>query len=177
MKKIKLAKRYIEAYKQSLRPDDLQTGLADFIKIATLFLENKKLGDLEKSPLISIVDKKILFGKIIRKITSIKNIDRFFELLLKKHRLLLLPALKELAQKELDYASELMPAKIFLACAPDAETKALIRKKLEMKEQKKINPFFVIDPTLLGGFKAIIGNKIYDASLKNELTKLKNIKS
>ena len=41
------------------------------------------------------------------------------------------------------------------------------------KENRKISLIFKIDPSLIGGVKVVINNRIYDGSVKNKLSEMK----
>jgi F-type H+-transporting ATPase subunit delta len=54
----------------------------------------------------------------------------------------------------------------------DAQEKKL-RENYEKLLNKKVKFEFTIDPTVIGGFVAKVGDTVYDASLKNQLEILK----
>jgi len=173
MKKIKLAKRYMAAFQATLADKDRQAALAEFIAITNLFLEKKIILNFLKSPLVDIEKKISFMKKVCVNLKYTDKIKKLLILLLRKKRQEIFLELKIIAEKEIEKLQNLWPAKIVLSEDCTENIKKNIVKKLEEKENKKIKPMFIINPVILGGFKAYIENKVYDASIKTVLNKIK----
>ncbi|MBT3261345.1 hypothetical protein HOC37_05445 [bacterium] len=173
MKKMKLAKRYMAAFQATLADKDHQAALAEFIAITNLFLEKKIILNFLKSPLVDIEKKISFMKKVCVNLKYTDKIKKLLILLLRKKRQEIFLELKIIAEKEIEKLQNLWPAKIVLSEDCTENIKKNIVKKLEEKENKKIKPMFIINPVILGGFKAYIENKVYDASIKTVLNKIK----
>ena len=173
MKKMKLAKRYMAAFQATLADKDHQAALAEFIAITNLFLEKKIILNFLKSPLVDIEKKISFMKKVCVNLKYTDKIKKLLILLLRKKRQEIFLELKIIAEKEIEKLQNLWPAKIVLSEDCTENIKKNIVKKLEAKENKKIKPMFIINPVILGGFKAYIENKVYDASIKTVLNKIK----
>ena len=75
MKKIKLAKRYIMALKQSLLENELERELTAFVKITDLFMKKENLLKLMESPLMNKKEKQNIFS-LFRKFRTRKRIRK-----------------------------------------------------------------------------------------------------
>jgi len=62
---------------------------------------------------------------------------------------------------------------LYSAFELDKQTIANIEKAIGKKENRQISLIFKIDPSLIGGVKVVINNRIYDASVKNKLSEMK----
>ena len=49
----------------------------------------------------------------------------------------------------------------------------VIEHAISQKEQKTITLRVVKDPSLIGGIRVQVGNRVYDGSIKNKVSKLK----
>ena len=170
---MKLAKRYMAAFQATLADKDHQAALAEFIAITNLFLEKKIILNFLKSPLVDIEKKISFMKKVCVNLKYTDKIKKLLILLLRKKRQEIFLELKIIAEKEIEKLQNLWPAKIVLSEDCTENIKKNIVKKLEEKENKKIKPMFIINPVILGGFKAYIENKVYDASIKTVLNKIK----
>lgn len=62
---------------------------------------------------------------------------------------------------------------LYSAFELDKKTIADIENAIGLKENRKISLIFKIDPSLIGGVKVVINNHIYDGSVKNKLSEMK----
>lgn len=62
---------------------------------------------------------------------------------------------------------------LYSAFALDKKTIADIENAIGKKENRKISLIFKVDPSLIGGVKVVINNHVYDGSVKNKLSLMK----
>ncbi|NLB68118.1 MAG: F0F1 ATP synthase subunit alpha [Lentisphaerae bacterium] len=87
-----------------------------------------------------------------------------------------LPAIRSLATDILELCETEKNrhiAKIEFAVFPKESDLKLLKDKLEKKYRKPIETAVFVNPDLLAGFRVTIGHRIFDASLKGRLSKLK----
>jgi len=91
------------------------------------------------------------------------------QVLVHNNRLALLPEIRAMFE-QLRLAQEgVLEAEIYSAFAVnDAEVAQLV-KKLESKYQRKVRAQVSVDPTLIGGIKIVIGDKVVDATVRGKL--------
>jgi F-type H+-transporting ATPase subunit delta len=93
----------------------------------------------------------------------------FVQVLAHNNRLTVVPAIRVLfEQLRLEHES-VIEAHIHSAFAIDgAQVDALI-KKLEAKYQRKVRAEVSVDPQLIGGVKIVVGDKVFDATVRGKL--------
>lgn len=98
--------------------------------------------------------------------------QNLIKILVEYGRLPLLPAIAEAFEQLKSLDEGTLQANIHAAFEPSAsEVKDLVTK-LEAKFNKKIEANVMIDESLIGGFKIIVGDTVIDASVKNQLQNL-----
>jgi F-type H+-transporting ATPase subunit delta len=65
-------------------------------------------------------------------------------------------------------------ARLTTAAAISPADLAEIKKKLEALTGKQVDIDAHVDATLIGGAKAQIGSTVYDGTIKNQLSKMRN---
>ena len=93
----------------------------------------------------------------------------FVQVLISNDRLAVVPAILELfEQLKREHEGEL-EAQIFSAFAIDGAQVDLLVKKLESKYQRKVRAEVSVDPQLIGGVKIVVGDKVFDATVRSKL--------
>lgn len=98
---------------------------------------------------------------------------RFLQVILKNGRVLHLEEILAALREALDARTGAMPARV-TAAAPLSETeKSRLVEELSRSTGKRIRATFDVDPSLLAGFVARVGSKVYDASAAKAIEKFK----
>ena len=98
----------------------------------------------------------------------------FVHVLTHNNRLAVLPAIHELFQKlRLEHES-VVEAQIHSAFAIDGAQVGELVKKLESKYQRKVRAEVSVDPQLIGGVKIVVGDKVFDATVRGKLDAMSN---
>jgi len=137
-------------------------------------LESKDLVSLVKSPIVNTGKKKEIFSAIFG-----DKLDKltygFMDILLSKGREALLPEMVDEYILQHKLMKKISSATITVA-APMSDEK-LNEIKAKMLDSKvtldTVDLDVKVDPSILGGFIIKIGDKLYDASVKHNLEKLK----
>lgn len=170
-----IAKRYAEAL--LILSDEkswFERSLDNLKAITKAYLDTLDLRNMLDSPEIKIHEKKTLIAKIFNNFD--KQVVNFVLLLIDKGRINFLPhildeyiiltnKLKKVLDIEIISSEKLTPDQI----------KNIENKYKKLYNENKINSIQTIDKSLIGGVKVIIGDKIYDDSIKSHLQKLKTI--
>lgn len=101
-----------------------------------------------------------------------KELDNFFNFCDQKNLNYLLPNILKYYREILAKKSSQNTVLIKSTHQLDKKTLDAIKKKINATKDTKVEQ--KIDPETLGGFIAEYRNKVFDASLKNQLAKLKN---
>jgi F-type H+-transporting ATPase subunit delta len=136
----------------------------------------KDLPDLEnalRNPLYPEAVKKTLFLKVASQLGLSPIVRNFLTLLVEKGRIRHLPEIADYYHRLMDEHSNISRAKVKAAAQlGDAEI-GEIAAALEKKIGRKIIVEFEVDPTLIGGVFAQIGDFVLDGSVKRQLINFK----
>ena len=169
----KIARRYaqalIEIGKENNRVEEFKTELK---KISDLL---KKFPEFQKallSPLYSAEDlKKIILG-VAEKINLSETIRNFLCLLVDKRRIQYFSAILELDEDLTYQISGFVKARVITARPLSTRDFESIKKSLEGITQKKVLLNSVVEPQIIGGVIAEVGDKIFDGSIRNQLQRI-----
>ena len=150
-----------------------KTG-ADLAAFAALSRENNALSTLFRDPVFSPAEKQHVLTSLAEKLDAGKMIRSFLFLLADKHRLALLDSISGEYRKLCDAAKGILRGEMISATPLDEETRATILGQLEKKAGKALILDFKVDESLLGGMLLKVGDNIVDASLKTQLSFLKD---
>ncbi|MFA7325525.1 MAG: ATP synthase F1 subunit delta [Candidatus Kapaibacterium sp.] len=169
----KVSSRYAKAIYGLAKESNLQdTVLSDFTLILKTIADSKELGNLVESPVVSSKKKYDIFKEVFEDSIS-DTTYRFIKLLTEKSRENLLDDIAY--QYELIYneANNRLPVIIYSAVELDEDAKSQIISKLTEWTKKTILSEFKVDPSIKGGLKIKISDWVFDASVQNQLDKLR----
>ncbi len=113
-----------------------------------------------------------IYAQLLYELTNEGKTSSFCDILAKNH---MLSRFNEIAQKYLEivelHAKEKKAILTFNSEIKKGE-KEIIEKKLEKNLQEKLNFEYRVDENILGGFILKIGDRLFNASLKNKLENL-----
>jgi len=168
-----VARRYAEAYfsiaREANKIDDYQVELG---KIVQSIQETEGLREYFAHPLIPTQEKskiaKQLFSQEVSELTL-----NFLLLVLDKRREIYLELIFKEYEELADESKNIKKAELISAMdVPDAEISTLA-DMLSRSTGKTIQLKLTIDPSILGGVKIRMGDKIIDASIAKKLEMLK----
>lgn len=93
----------------------------------------------------------------------------FVQILVHNDRLIALPAIRELFEQLRLEHEGVLEAQIHSAFAIDGTQVNDLVKKLEAKYQRKVRAEVSVDPQLIGGVKIVVGDKVFDATVRGKL--------
>lgn len=145
----------------------------DAVQLADSFATTKELGVALENPVLSKEDKKkIILTASGGKISSV--FLTFIDLILKNNREAELHSIvlkyKDLYRKK----NNILHGKLTTAVAVDKTTEDKLVSLVEKKVNGTLELEKIIDPTILGGFLMEIDSVRWDASIKNQLNRIKN---
>ncbi len=136
----------------------------------------KALPDFEnilRNPLYAEAVKKDLFQKVSAQLGLSPIVSSFLNLLVEKKRIQHLPEITDYYHRLIDEHSNISRAKVKAAVKLSAAEIEKIAAALEKKIGKKIVVEFELDPSLLGGIFAQIGDFVLDGSVRRQLLNFK----
>ena len=126
-------------------------------------------------PIISIAEKQKVLVQVLDRINVDPVIKNFCLLLAEKERLPLFGAIAEHFGKLLDVEWDVVRGKILTAVDLSKEQQSGILARLEKQTSRQIALKFEVDPSILGGVVLQVGDNVLDASLRAQLTILRDI--
>jgi F-type H+-transporting ATPase subunit delta len=146
---------------------------AELIVWERMISENRTLLEVFSNPTVGYEQKGKVLNELIDRTHARPTTANFLRVLLRNQRL---PDLHEVNLKLaqiLDERAGVVSARIISARSVSETAKALLEQKLTEMTGKKARLSFETDESLLGGIVTQIGSTIYDGSIRNQLTRLR----
>lgn len=168
-----VANRYIQALLELPKSEEESKMLEKNLKeLAELFTSNKELQRVLLDPRIENTSKMEIIKEIFPK-NSQDFFIKFIDLIIKENRIKLIQEIAEQYEKASQEADKILSIKIISACEIDEkQIQTIVEKYKTMYNVKTINYEKIIDESLLGGVKVMVGNKIYDGSVQTQLKQM-----
>ncbi len=167
-----VVKRYAEAFVDFARGSiGLDKALEDFKGLKSIMRDNPGFGEILGSPQVSAAEKFNFLDRLLGPGFS-REFIRFLKFLLDKRRIDRLADIAEYVRAH--YAHEGVTEAVLRTSFPlDLEAIQRIKDKLEKKLNKKLKFYIELDGTLLGGVQVVIGNTVFDGSVRRRIQDLK----
>ena len=134
---------------------------------------SRDLYGLCKSPVFSVADTLKVLTVLFDQWQIGDPVRNFCRLLAEKKRLAALPAIAENFEALLDEEKDLLRGKVVTAVELDEHRREAVLQKLSGQFGKKLVLTFSVDGSLLGGITLRVGDRMLDASLRTQLSILK----
>ncbi len=166
-----IARRYAEAVFQIARKQDTVDCTLEDVKGITQVFANRKLAYLLREPKVPVLRKE----KALREALTTKVLPTSLNLALlvvQRGLVDIMPNIaKELETLVLDYRNEAI-AEVTTAVPMDQAQEALVKEALEQSTGKTIIMGTRVDPNILGGVIARVGDQLIDSSVRYRLQAL-----
>ena len=175
MKQIILAKRYakaifslgkeqekVEAYAETLN------GIADLFKDAKLGVE-----DALTNPLYPLEARQKVMAKVAEAAKADNVMTSFLNLLIEKKRVDVLPEIATAIQEMVDLEENISHGSVTSAIELDSGLLEKIQATLEKITGNKVILETQVDPSIIGGVVATVGDLVLDGSIRTQLNGLK----
>ena len=171
MAKVASAKRHAQAVFQiAQEKDEVEKWRSELITIAVI-LADPQLRAILEDPKVHIGDKENLVKKVLPDISQLAL--NFVYLLVAKQRLSILEQIVSEYERMADSYAGLEHAKVITAIPVDEESKRKLSERLAAITGKKIVLTTEVDPAIIGGFVARVGDELIDGSTRAKLESLK----
>jgi len=150
-----------------------KTG-ADLAAFASLAGTSVELAALFRDPVFSPEEKRNVVTALAERQKTGPMVRDFLYLLADKHRLELLGKIAGEYRALLDAAQGVLRGELVSAVPLDEKTQGAVRGQLEKKAGRTLLLDFKVDGNLLGGMLLKVGDNVMDASLKTQLSLLKD---
>jgi len=175
---LKISRRYSTAlFDAAVKADKLDIIVNDVNSIIYLLISSRKLTLFFRSPVIKSEIKSKIVTELFKDRVDKLSCDFIFLLIQNKRESLIKSILEDfiaLVKEKLG----ILDISIKTAIELDDKEKQKIINVMENYTKKKIEPAFLVDKNIIGGFTAQIQDSILDASIKTQLVNLgKKLKS
>ena len=174
MADIRAASRYVKSLLGlAVEQNVLEQVHADMLLFAKVVDENRQFELLLHNPIIKHDKKRAILEKIFKgKVNALTM--AIFDIITKKNREPLLPAIAIEFHKAYNTFKDIGPATITTAFPIDAKLRAQFEKiATELSDRKNVELKEEVDKEIIGGFVLEVGDKQIDASIKSKLKALK----
>lgn len=172
---IVLAKRYAKAViDQAQEAGILKEVGQDLENIASLFADSHELTNVFADPTIASEAKEKVLAQVLEKGGVQELTMKFIHVVLLKDRIL---GIQEIARSYRDLWDQLenkVRAKVVSAAQLSKEEQSRIKDALSEISGKDVALEVEVDEGLLGGVVTYMGSQVYDGSIKNQLTQIKD---
>lgn len=167
-----LAKRYARALAEVAQEQGALEAALDELERALAWMGDPELAAALASPALDLDARRALLSQITATLELSELVRHFLELLLRNHRLALLPAAVRAYGRIVDAALGRTRARVRAAAELPEESVGEIRSAFERLHGKKVLLSVEVDPSLLGGVTVEIEGRVYDGSVRTQLAHL-----
>ena len=169
-----VARRYASALADVVsQRNEAQLVQSELAAWAKMISENNALLEAFSNPTVAYDQKRNVLNELIARTKVRPTTTNFLRTLLKNQRLAELPQVNDKLAQILDERAGIVSAEIISARPVADNSRALLEEKLREITGKKARLTFATDESLLGGIITRIGSTIYDGSVSNQLSRLR----
>ena len=172
MSEVRIAKRYAKSLIElAIEQGKLEEVHHDMVNFAQICNANRKFVLMLKNPIINHAKKLAVFNKIFEgkfDETSMK----IFVIIAKKHREAVLPAIAREFHNQYNIHKGIQSATLTTAVPLDDGLRKEFQSLLSEITDKTIDLEEVVDESVIGGFKLMVGDRQVDDTIKSKLDAL-----
>ncbi|PIE55866.1 MAG: F0F1 ATP synthase subunit delta [Desulfobulbus propionicus] len=174
MKQTILARRYAKAlFSLGKEQGQEETYSEALNSIAALYTPESGVGDSLSNPLYPLEARQKIMARIAESIEADTFLTGFLHLLIEKKRATLLPDIAEEMQVMVDREKGISHGSVISAVELDDDLQEKIRTTLEQLTGNKVTITTEVDPSIIGGIIAKVGDLVLDGSIRTQLNSLK----
>lgn len=175
MKQTILAKRYAKALFAIGKEDGKYEAYNEALQgIAELFATTPEVEDALTNPLYPLDVREKAMTAIIKAIGADTVTGNFLSLLVQKKRAAIIPEIAESFQIMVDEDKNISHGMVVSAIELTTELREKIQDTLEKLTGKKVELTASVDPSIIGGIVAKVGDVVLDGSIRTQLASLKD---
>ena len=169
-----IANRYARALADvSIERGEVSEVSGDLHRFAALLAGHAELREVFASPAFTLERKRAILGELLGRLDLRPTSANFLQLLLANSRLHQMDQVLQALTRELDARENVVSAEIVTARELGEEQRHNLEERLGTATGTKVRLSYRVDPTILGGLVARIGSTVYDGSIKNQLTQIR----
>lgn len=170
-----IARRYATALLElGTETNQLDAIVDEMSRAAQAFESSQELRTLLSNPLVSPDAKKGVLREVGDRLGFGQATKNTLELLLDRRRVVALPAIAQRLREMADAQRGIVRAEVLTAMPLPEEYFTLLQQQLERVTGRRIALDRKLDPSLIGGVVARVGDTVYDGSLLARLRQMKD---
>ena len=169
-----LAKRYAKALLTLGREDGNYEKYGEELDQFVAFWEGTpEFADAASNPMYAKESRKVICKAVVEKMGFSPVFKSLIDLMLEKNRLAIIPGVRSFYEKLLDEMAKISRAKVTSAIPLTEEAVESIKASLEKTVGQSIVVETEVDPELIGGVIARVGDLVLDGSVRTQLASIK----
>ena len=169
-----LAKRYAKALLTLGREDgNYEQYGEELSQFVAMWNETPEFADAASNPLYARENRKVICSAVVDKMGLSPVFKSLLDLMLEKNRLSIIPDVHTFYQKLLDELSNISRAKVTSAIPLSEEAMESIKGSLEKATGGSVVIEAEVEPELIGGVVARVGDLVLDGSVRSQLARIK----
>jgi F-type H+-transporting ATPase subunit delta len=170
-----LAKRYAKALFAIGKEDGKYEAYNEALQaVAHLFTTTPEVEDALTNPLYPLDVREKAMNALIKAMGADTITGNFLSLLVQKKRASIIPEIAESFQIMVDEDNNISHGTVTSAIELTTELREKIQDTLEKLTGKKVELTASVDPSIIGGIVAKVGDLVVDGSIKTQLASLKD---
>jgi F-type H+-transporting ATPase subunit delta len=150
-----------------------QTATKQLLEFGGLYDESAELRNFLASPAVDLNGKHAVIEKLVARIGATKTIRNFLFVIVDHRRSHMLPEILQVTEDMVRQRQGIADAEVSSAVELSEAQKTEMSNTLGRLTGKRVEPKFSVDPALLGGAIARVGDTIYDGSLRSRLSEMR----
>ena len=169
-----LAKRYAQALVEIGEEQNALDGYGrDLTALTELVADSKDFREVLINPVFPKEDKKKIANSILEKLGTDRMVINFINLLIDRKRIDQLEGIEKAYHQRVDEIRGITRGEVASASPLDDAELDRIRQALSDISGKDVRLSARVDPSLIGGLVAKVGDKVFDGSIRSQLNELK----
>jgi len=169
------ARRYARALFGLARETDAIVQIrGELAQIASLFESDPALHNALFRPLHPVAERRAVLRSVCERLSLSVIVRNFFAYAIDQRRLVDFDAIRAEFEALADAAAGLVKARVTAAAPLDDAQRARLQSALAARTGRNVELDIAVDPSLIGGVVASIGNVVFDGSLRTQLSQLRD---
>ncbi|MBI4963938.1 MAG: F0F1 ATP synthase subunit delta [Desulfomonile tiedjei] len=169
-----LARRYARALVEiGQERNALEKYGQDLTTLAQMMEASRDFSEVLISPVFTKEDKKRIAGEVLKQADTDPMVINFVNLLIDRKRIDQLPGIDKAFKEKVDEINGITRGQVTSAQALDESELGRVTEVLSKMSGKKVLVTTSVDPGLIGGLFAKVGDMVFDGTIRTQLNQLK----
>jgi F-type H+-transporting ATPase subunit delta len=146
----------------------------ELAQIAALFESDPALRNALFRPLHPVAERRAVLRSLCERLALSGIVKNFFSYAIDQRRLIDFDAIRTEFEALADAAAGLIKARVVSATPIDGAQRARLQSALAARTGRNVELDLAVDPSLIGGVVASVGNVVFDGSLRTQLQQLRD---